>query len=70
MCKEDHRLSDSSRQSATSTRQRPLILITNDDGYHSEGIRHLVAFVKTMGDVVVVAPESARSGYSCAFSVS
>ena len=68
MCKEDHRLSDSSRQSATSTRQRPLILITNDDGYHSEGIRHLAAFVKTMGDVLVVAPESARSGYSCAFS--
>ena len=51
-----------------SAHRRPLILITNDDGYHSEGIRHLAAFVKPLGDVLVVAPESARSGFSCAFS--
>ncbi len=48
--------------------KRPFILIANDDGYHSRGIRHLVDFVSTIGDVLVVAPESARSGYSCAFS--
>ena len=48
--------------------KRPFILIANDDGYHSPGIRHLVDFVSTIGDVLVVAPESARSGYSCAFS--
>lgn len=48
--------------------KRPFILIANDDGYHSRGIRHLVDFVSAIGDVLVVAPESARSGYSCAFS--
>lgn len=48
---------------------RPFILISNDDGYHSNGIRLLVNSVIAFADVLVVAPESARSGYSCAFSV-
>jgi len=48
---------------------RPLILISNDDGYHSKGIRGLAGMVKDFADVLVCAPESARSGYSCAFSV-
>ncbi|MGN1253670.1 MAG: 5'/3'-nucleotidase SurE, partial [Prevotella sp.] len=47
---------------------RPLILISNDDGYHSPGIHKLVDIVQPLGDVLVCAPESARSGYSCAFS--
>lgn len=48
--------------------KRPLILISNDDGYHSAGIRKLADIVKPLGDVLVCAPEGARSGYSCAFS--
>lgn len=47
---------------------KPLILISNDDGYHSVGIRALVGMVKDLGDVLVCAPESGRSGFSCAFS--
>lgn len=47
---------------------RPLILISNDDGYHSPGIHKLVDIVQPLGDVLVCALESARSGYSCAFS--
>lgn len=47
---------------------KPFILISNDDGYHSNGIHKLVDFVSGVGDVLVCAPESARSGYSCAFS--
>lgn len=47
---------------------RPLILISNDDGYHSAGIRKLADIVKPLADILVVAPESARSGFSCAFS--
>ena len=47
---------------------RPLILISNDDGYHSVGIRSLVDFVKDLADVIVCAPEAARSGFACAFS--
>ena len=47
---------------------RPLILISNDDGYQAKGIRSLVEMVRDMGDVLVCAPEDARSGYACAFS--
>ena len=50
------------------TQNKPFILISNDDGYHSPGIRTLVDMVSGIGDVLVCAPESARSGYSCAFS--
>lgn len=55
-------------QSPNLKSDRPLILIANDDGYHSPGIRKLVDIVRPLGDVLVCAPESARSGYSCAFS--
>ena len=47
---------------------RPLILISNDDGYQAKGIRSLVEMVRDLGDVLVCAPEDARSGYACAFS--
>lgn len=48
--------------------KKPLILISNDDGYHAKGIRQLIEMVSPLGDLLVVAPESARSGFSCAFS--
>ena len=48
--------------------ERPLILISNDDGYEAPGIRKLVEIVRTLGDVIVCAPEGPRSGFSCAFS--
>lgn len=48
--------------------KRPLLLISNDDGYDAKGIRVLVEMLSDMGDIIVCAPESARSGYSCAFS--
>ena len=44
------------------------ILISNDDGYHANGIKFLVSFLKEKADLLVCAPESARSGFSCAFS--
>jgi 5'-nucleotidase len=34
----------------------PRILVTNDDGVHSEGIRALAEALKPLGDVTVVAP--------------
>lgn len=40
------------------------ILITNDDGYHSEGIIALENALKEIGDVYVVAPASEMSGAS------
>lgn len=36
--------------------KKPLILISNDDGYHSNGIRTLVSFLTDFADVVVCAP--------------
>ncbi len=43
---------------------KPLIFITNDDGYFSKGIAVLVKLMKQLGDVVVVAPKEEMSGKS------
>ncbi len=43
---------------------RPRILITNDDGIHSEGLAALERSLSLVGDVYVVAPESEMSGAS------
>lgn len=48
---------------------KPLILITNDDGINARGIFYLVDCVKDMGDVYVVAPDMAQSGKSSAMSM-
>ena len=49
--------------------KRPLLLISNDDGYLAKGINCLVEMLSDLGDIIVCAPEDARSGFSCAFSV-
>ena len=49
---------------------RPLILVTNDDGINAKGISSLTDYLLPLGDVVVVAPDSARSGQSAAITVS
>jgi 5'-nucleotidase len=46
------------------------ILITNDDGYHSDGIIALEEALKPLGDVYVVAPESEMSGASHSLTLS
>lgn len=48
---------------------RPLILITNDDGINARGIKSLAEYLMPLGDVVVVAPDGARSGQSAAITV-
>ena len=47
---------------------KPLILISNDDGYHAKGLNALIDMLSPIGDIIVCAPESVRSGYSRAFS--
>ena len=47
----------------------PLILVTNDDGITAPGIRTLIKIMKTIGDVVVVAPDSPQSGMGHAITV-
>ena len=49
---------------------KPLILITNDDGYHAKGIVSLTEAMKGLGEIVVFAPDSPRSGMSNAISTS
>lgn len=44
------------------TKQR--ILITNDDGINSKGLRALISVASEFGDVTVVAPEQGMSGMS------
>ena len=48
--------------------ERPFILISNDDGYQAKGIHCLMDMLADLADMVVCAPETARSGSSCAFS--
>lgn len=48
---------------------KKLILITNDDGIEAPGLRYLVDCVRSMADVIVVAPNQPHSGQSSAFTV-
>ncbi len=48
--------------------KKPLILITNDDGYQAAGIQALARAVSAIGDVYIVAPDGARSGAACAIT--
>ncbi len=52
-----------------TTTQKPLILVTNDDGITAPGIRKLVEFMNEIGDVVVVAPNSPQSGKGHAITI-
>lgn len=48
---------------------RPLILVSNDDGVDAPGLQYLINIVREYGDVVVVAPEEGKSGMSHAISI-
>jgi len=49
--------------------KKPLILVSNDDGITSRGIRLLVELMKELGEVVVVAPDSPQSAMGHAITV-
>lgn len=48
---------------------KPLILVTNDDGIVAPGIKALISVMKTIGDVVVVAPDSPQSAMGHAITI-
>jgi 5'-nucleotidase len=48
---------------------KPLILVSNDDGITSPGIRKLVELMQEIGEVIVVAPDSPQSGMGHAITV-
>ncbi|UZO81284.1 5'/3'-nucleotidase SurE [Aquimarina sp. ERC-38] len=50
-------------------KEKPLILVTNDDGITAPGIRALIQVASTIGDVVVVAPDSPQSAMGHAITI-
>lgn len=50
-------------------KERPVILITNDDGVTAPGIKNLVEAVKDLGKIVVVAPDKPQSGMGHAITI-
>lgn len=52
-----------------SKNQRPLILVSNDDGITAKGIRELVEMMVLLGEVIVVAPDSPQSGMGHAITI-
>lgn len=49
--------------------EKPLILVTNDDGISSKGIQSLIDVVSRLGEVVVIAPDSPQSGMGHAITI-
>lgn len=52
----------------TEIKNKPLILISNDDGVEAKGINELIKAMLPLGDIVVVAPDGPRSGMSSAIT--
>src|SRR5262245_48303503 len=52
-----------------SVKEKPVILITNDDGVTAPGIMNLVEAVKDLGKVIVVAPDKPQSGMGHAITI-
>jgi 5'/3'-nucleotidase len=48
---------------------RPLLLVSNDDGIHSQGLAALEAALGAVGEVVVVAPDREQSASSHALTL-
>jgi 5'-nucleotidase len=53
----------------SKVKQKPVILITNDDGVTAPGLMNLVEAVKDLGKIVVVAPDKPQSGMGHAITI-
>jgi 5'-nucleotidase len=47
---------------------KPLLLLTNDDGIWASGLNNLIEAIRPLGEIVVVAPDLPRSGMSGAIT--
>jgi 5'-nucleotidase len=47
---------------------KPLIFVTNDDGYQAKGLQTLIKSLIGLGEIIVVAPDGPRSGMSSAIT--
>jgi 5'-nucleotidase len=52
-----------------SNDDKPVILVTNDDGVTAPGIMNLVEAVKDLGKIIVVAPDKPQSGMGHAITI-
>src|SRR4026208_1537081 len=57
------------KRTVAKKKEKPVILITNDDGVSAPGIRNLVDAVKDLGKIVVVAPDKPQSGMGHAITI-
>ncbi|RPH34524.1 MAG: 5'/3'-nucleotidase SurE [Bacteroidales bacterium] len=53
----------------SSEERKPIILVTNDDGFRAKGIEALIEMVKPFGRVIAVAPDEGNSGMSHAITI-
>lgn len=49
--------------------KKPLILVTNDDGYKAKGLQKMVEIAKLYGEVVVIAANESQSARSHAITI-
>jgi 5'-nucleotidase len=49
--------------------EKPLILVTNDDGIFAPGLRYLIDCIKPLGKVVVIAPDKPQSAMGHAVTI-
>lgn len=49
--------------------EKPLILVSNDDGYAAKGVHELIDILVKFGEVVAVCPDGPRSGQSMAITM-
>jgi 5'-nucleotidase len=54
---------------STAKSEKPVILVTNDDGVTAPGIMNLVEAVKDLGKIIVVAPDKPQSGMGHAITI-
>ena len=54
----------------TEPGRRPLVLLSNDDGYASRALRAFLDALRSWAEVVVVAPENEQSASSHSLTLS
>lgn len=50
-------------------KNKPLILVTNDDGIQAKGLKKLIGLMRDLGDLVVIASEHPMSGMGHAVTI-
>ena len=49
-------------------KQKPLLLLSNDDGFNAKGLNELIGALSGLGEIIVMAPDGPRSGFSNCFT--